>query len=129
MITRFGDGRDWFFEKRFGMFVHWGLYALPAWHEQILWRGEITRREYETLPRQFNPVAYDPERWLDAAESAGMEYLCFTTKHHDGFCMWDTQETDYNIVNTPYGRDVLAMLAEACERRGILLCLYYSLPD
>ena len=129
MITRFGDARDWFFEKRFGMFVHWGLYALPAWHEQILWRGEITRREYETLPGQFNPVSYDPERWLDAAESAGMEYLCFTKKHHDGFCMWDTQETDYNVMNTPYGRDVLAMLADACERRGILLCLYYSLPD
>lgn len=129
MIPRFGDGRDWFFEKRFGMFVHWGLYALPAWHEQILWRGEITRREYEKLTAQFNPTAYDPQRWLDAAESAGMEYLCFTTKHHDGFCMWDTQETGYNVMNTPYGRDVLAMLAEACDRRGILLCLYYSLPD
>ena len=129
MIKRFGDGRDWFFERRFGMFVHWGLYAIPAWHEQILWRGQTTRKEYERLPTQFNPVAYDPERWLDAVESAGMEYLCFTTKHHDGFCMWDTKQTDYNIMNTPYGRDVLAMLAEACSRRGILLCLYYSLPD
>lgn len=129
MIKRFNDGRDWFFEKRFGMFVHWGLYALPAWHEQILWRSDYKRSDYEKLAGEFNPVNFDPDAWLDAAEAAGMEYLCFTTKHHDGFCMWDTKQTDYRITNTPYSRDVLAMLAEACERRGILLCLYYSLPD
>jgi len=129
VIKRFNDGRDWFFEKRFGMFVHWGLYALPAWHEQILWRSDYKRSDYEKLAGEFNPVNFDPDAWLDAAEAAGMEYLCFTTKHHDGFCMWDTKQTDYRITNTPYSRDVLAMLAEACERRGILLCLYYSLPD
>ncbi len=129
MIRRFGDARDWFFDKRFGLFVHWGLYAIPAWHEQILWRGGMTRRDYERLVAQFDPVRYDPERWLDALQSAGMEYLCFTTKHHDGFCLWDTRHTDYKVTNTPYRRDVLAMLAEACSRRGILLGLYYSLPD
>ena len=129
MIKRFGDARDWFFQNRFGMFVHWGLYAIPAWHEQILWRGEYTRRDYETLVSQFNPIHYDPDRWLDAACAAGMEYVCFTTKHHDGFCMWDTRQTDYSIMSTPYKRDTLAMLAEACERRRMKLCLYYSLPD
>ena len=129
MIKRFGDGRDWFFEKRFGMFVHWGLYAIPAWHEQLLWRGAVTRAEYEKLIGEFNPTAFDPDRWLDAVEAAGMAYLCFTTKHHDGFCLWDTKETDYSVMHSPYGRDVLAMLADACARRGILLCLYYSLPD
>jgi alpha-L-fucosidase len=129
MIRKFGDGRDWFFDKRFGMFVHWGLYAIPAWHEQILWRGKFKRKDYEKLVHEFNPVHYEPERWLDAMQGAGMEYLCFTTKHHDGFCMWDTAFTDYKVTNTPYRRDVLAMLAEACKRRGILLGLYYSLPD
>ena len=77
----------------------------------------------------FNPFAYDPEAWLDAAETAGMEFVCFTTKHHDGFCMWDTKETDYCIMNTPYGKDVLAMLAAACHKRGMGFGLYYSLPD
>lgn len=129
MIRRFGDGRDWFFERRFGMFVHWGLYAIPAWHEQVLWRGGVKRRDYEKLAAQFNPASYDPERWLDAMHSAGMGYLCFTTKHHDGFCLWDTRQTDYKVTRTPYGGDVLAMLADACRRRGVLLGLYYSLPD
>ena len=128
-MQRFNDARNWFFEKRFGMFVHWGLYAIPAWHEQVLWRGGWTRARYEALADEFNPQSFDPDAWIDAAQTAGMEYLCLTTKHHDGFCMWDSRETDYKITNTPYGKDVLAMLAEACERRGILLCLYYSLPD
>lgn len=128
-MKRFGDGRDWFFEKRFGMFVHWGLYAIPAWHEQIQWRRNIPKAEYTKLIDQFNPTAYDPDAWIDAMEQAGMEYICITTKHHDGFCLWDTKHTEYNVMNTPYGRDVLAMLAEACHRRGIRLCLYYSCPD
>lgn len=129
MIKKFGDGRDWFFESKLGMFVHWGLYALPAWHEQILWRGKMPRKDYEPLMNEFNPVKYDPDEWLDLMEAAGMDYIVFTTKHHDGFCMYDTKYTDYNIMNTPYGRDVLKMLAKACERRNIKLGLYYSLPD
>lgn len=129
MIPRFHDARDRFFDLRFGMFIHWGLYAIPAWHEQILWRGDMSRREYEKLIHQFNPVKFDPEAWLDLAEEAGMQYICFTTKHHDGFCMWDTAETEYNITNTPYGRDILAELAEACHKRNFPLSLYYSCPD
>ncbi len=129
MLNRFGDRRDWFFEKRFGLFVHWGLYAIPAWHEQAQWRRRIPRREYEKLAAQFNPVRYDPDAWLDLAEEAGMEYVCFTTKHHDGFCLWDADGTDYNVMNSPYGKDILAMLAEACHRRGVPLCLYYSAAD
>ena len=128
-MQRFGDGRDWFFEKRFGLFIHWGLYAIPAWHEQDQWRRGIPRRDYVPLQQQFNPVHFNPDVWLDAAESAGMEYLCFTTKHHDGFCLWDTAQTDYNIMHAPYGRDILALLAEACQRRGFPLCLYYSVVD
>jgi alpha-L-fucosidase len=126
---RFKDGRDWFFEKRFGMFVHWGIYAIPAWHEQDLYRKKLKRADYTPLAAKFNPVKYDPEAWLDLARDAGMEYVCFTTKHIDGFCMWDTAETRFNIMNTPYRRDTLKMLADACHRRGVPLCLYYSVVD
>ncbi|MCR8631620.1 alpha-L-fucosidase [Paenibacillus radicis (ex Xue et al. 2023)] len=129
MITRFKDARDVFFERRFGLFVHWGLYAIPAWHEQILWRGDMKRKDYEKLIHEFNPVEFNPDEWLDMAEQAGMQYLCFTTKHHDGFCMWDTKHTDYNIMNSAYGKDILGMLAEACHRRNFPLSLYYSCPD
>lgn len=129
MPQRFNDARDWFFEARFGMFVHWGLYAIPAWHEQFQWRRRVPRKEYEKLAQQWNPVRFDPDAWLDLAESVGMRYICFTTKHHDGFCLWDTKHTTYNTMNTPYGRDILGMLAEACHRRRFPLCLYYSCAD
>jgi len=126
---RFGDARDWWFEKRFGMFVHWGLYAIHGWHEQEQWRARVPRAEYVKLLQQWNPVKYDPDKWLDLAEQTGMKYICLTTKHHDGFCLWDTKETTYNTMNTPYGKDVLKMLADACHRRNFPLCLYYSIAD
>ncbi|MBO7621962.1 MAG: alpha-L-fucosidase, partial [Victivallales bacterium] len=129
MIKRFGDGRDWFFKQRFGMFVHWGIYSVAGWQEQMHWRGHMLSKDYVIYKDQFNPVKYNPEEWLDLVQDAGMEYICFTTKHHDGFCMWDTALTDYKITKTPYGKDVLKMLADACHRRGIRLGLYYSCPD
>jgi len=129
LAPRFGDGRDWWFEKRFGMFVHWGLYAIHGWHEQEQWRGRVPRAEYVKLAQQWNPVEYDPDKWLDLAEKTGMEYICVTTKHHDGFSLWDTKQTTYNTMNTPYGKDVLRMLADACHRRSFPLCLYYSIAD
>lgn len=129
MIPRFGDGRDWFFEKRFGMFVHWGIYAVAGWHEQQQWRAAMPQAEYVKFAEQFNPTNFDPDEWLRLAKNAGMEYLVFTTKHLDGFCMWDTAATDFNIMHTPYGRDILAELATACQRQGILLGLYYSCQD
>ena len=125
----FNDPRDWFFTHRFGLFVHWGLYSIAAWHEQDQFRRRIPRPQYAALKHEFNPVRFDPHAWLDAAENAGMQYVCFTTKHIDGFCMWDTAQTDYSITHTPYGRDVLALFAEACHERGFPLCLYYSLAD
>ncbi len=128
-MQRFDDGRDWFFARRFGMFAHWGLYAIPAWHEQSQWRQGVPRAEYEPLMHQFNPVDFDPEAWLDLLQEAGMEYLCITTKHHDGFCLWDTHYTDFNVMHSPYGRDIVGMLAQACQRRGVPLCLYYSVVD
>ena len=116
-------------QNRFGMFIHWGLYAIPAVHEQVLARGGWSHADYEALAAQFNPTEYDPEEWVLLAKEAGMSYICITTKHHDGFCMWDTKQTDYNIMHTPYGRDVLAMLADACRKHGMKLSLYYSIPD
>jgi len=116
-------------QNRFGMFVHWGLYAIPAVHEQVLARGNWNHDDYEALMHRFNPVRFDPEAWVRLAHDCGMSYICFTTKHHDGFCMWETKQTDYNIMHTPYGRDVLAMLAAACRKYGMKLSLYYSNPD
>jgi alpha-L-fucosidase len=89
-MKRFNDTRDWFFEKQLGLFVHWGLYSIPGWHEQHQWRGRVPREEYELLARQWNPPAFDPDAWLDLMQEAGMEYICLTTKHHDGFCLWHT---------------------------------------
>ncbi len=129
MRQRFGDGRDWFHEKRMGMFVHWGLYAIPGWHEQHQWRGQVPRDEYVKLKDQWNPTEFDPEAWLDVAESAGMEYIVVTTKHHDGFCLFETQETEYNTINSPYGQDLMAMLAESCRKRDFTLGFYYSCAD
>ncbi len=129
MIKPFRDGRDRFFRERLGLFIHWGLYAIPAWHEQILWRSDMKRSTYEMLVSRFNPNRFDPDEWLVAAESAGMSFLMITTKHHDGFCLWDTNLTDYSVTNTPYGKDILAEIAVACEKRGIALSFYYSCPD
>ena len=129
LAPRFGDSRDWWFEKRFGLFIHWGLYAIRGWHEQEQWRKRVPRDEYVTLAQQWNPVKFNPDAWLDLAADAGMKYICFTTKHHDGFCLWNTRHTTYNTMNTPYGKDVLKLLADACHRRGVPLCLYYSIAD
>ncbi|MBN2448809.1 MAG: alpha-L-fucosidase [Lentisphaeria bacterium] len=126
---RFGDGRDWWFRRRFGLFVHWGLYAIPGWHEQHQWRRRVPREQYAALARAWNPVRFEPDAWLDLAEEAGMGYICLTTKHHDGFCLFESRHTDYHSVNTPYGRDVVRLLAEACHRRDFPLCLYYSIAD
>ncbi|MBD3267442.1 glycoside hydrolase [bacterium] len=119
----------WWSEARFGLFIHWGLYAVPAWHEQIQYRQKIPREAYTQYVSEFNPVHFDPHAWLDVMDEAGMDYICFTTKHIDGFCMWDTDETDYSIMSTPYGKDTLKMLAAACHEREVPLCLYYSLVD
>ena len=125
----FGAEKDWFLKKRFGMFVHWGLYAIPAWHEQYQWRAGVSRAEYSKLIHEFNPQKFSADKWLDLLQDAGMEYLTFTTKHHDGFCMWDTAQTDFNIMRTPYKADILRKLADACHARKIPLCLYYSIAD
>ncbi len=129
LSQRFGDARDWFFENRFGMFVHWGLYAIPGWHEQHQYRYRVERSEYVKLKDQWNPHQFDPDKWLDLLEETGMKYLTVTAKHCDGFCLWDTKQTQFNTMNTPYGKDIIRMIADACHRRKIPLCLYYSIVD
>jgi len=126
---RFYDERDWFLKRRFGLFIHWGLYSIPAWHEQILWRGKMPRKDYEPLMHKFNPLNFDPDAWLLLAKECGMEYICFTSKHHDGFCMWDTKYSDYNVMNTPYRKDILGMLADSCKRNDMIMGIYHSIPD
>ena len=116
-------------DNKFGMFIHWGFYSQLAVQEQVFARFDMERDAYEKYAETFNPVNYDPEKWVLLAKEAGMKYMCFTAKHHDGFCMWDTKYTDYNIMNTPYGKDVLRMLSDACKKHGMLLSIYYSNPD
>jgi alpha-L-fucosidase len=128
-VKKFGDERDWFFDKRYGMFVHWGLYSIPGWHEQHQWRSRVPRSEYVKLADQWNPVKFNPEEWLDIMERAGMQYITITTKHHDGFCLWDTRQTKFNTMNTPYKKDIIGMLSDACHKRKVPLCLYYSIAD
>lgn len=124
----FKDGKG-LFNRRVGLFVHWGTYAVDGWHEQMQWRRNVPLAEYEKLTEHFTIRDYDPDKWLDLMEMAGMEYVVVTAKHHDGFCMWDTDETDYKVTKTPCGRDVIRELADACRRRGIHLGFYYSIPD
>lgn len=119
----------WFQEAKFGMFIHWGIYALLGKGEWIRNVGQIPDEEYQKLARKFNPKRFDPDAWAALAKAAGMKYMVITSKHHDGFCMWDTQTTDYKVTNTPYGRDVLAMLHEAFEKQGIRVGYYFSIMD
>jgi alpha-L-fucosidase len=111
------------------MFVHWGLYSIPGWHEQHQWRARVPRAEYIKLAQKWNPVKFDPGKWLDLMEAAGMKYITVTTKHHDGFCLWDTRQTGFNTMNTPYKQDIIGRLSDACHSRDVPLCLYYSIAD
>lgn len=114
---------------KYGMFIHWGLYAIPGWHEQHQWRLNMPREEYVKLKEQWNPEKFNPDAILDVLLKSGMKYLTFTVKHHDGFCLWDTKQTNYNTMNTPYGKDILKMLTDACHRRKVPIHLYYSVVD
>ena len=120
----------WFVRDRFGMFIHWGLYALPARHEWVLSVEKISPKVYEEryFPR-FDPTLYDPRQWAQAAREAGMKYAVLTAKHHEGFCLWDSACTDYKVTNTPHGKDLLAPFVEAFRTEGLKVGLYYSLLD
>ncbi|MEI6424909.1 MAG: alpha-L-fucosidase, partial [Lentisphaerota bacterium] len=115
--------------ERFGMFIHWGLYAMPARNEWIKNIERMTSEQYQKYFDHFYPDLYNPEAWAEAAANAGMKYFVITAKHHDGFCLWDSKHTDYKVTNTPAGKDLLKPMVDAFRRRGIKVGLYYSLID
>lgn len=123
------DALQWFVEARFGMFIHWGTYAIPARGEWVKENERITDNAYQPYLDTFHPVNYDPRQWAQAAKQAGMRYAVMTAKHHDGFCLFDSQLTDYTAANTPAGRDLIREYVEAFRAEGLKVGFYYSLLD
>ena len=119
----------WFVNDRFGMFIHWGLYAIPSRGEWVRSTERISNEEYEPFFEEFNPIDYDPKAWAKAAKEAGMKYAVLTAKHHDGFCLFDSKYTDYKATNTPAGRDLVREYVDAFRAEGLKVGLYYSLID
>lgn len=119
----------WFAHDRFGMFVHWGLYSLAARHEWVRTRERMTDEQYQVYFDHFDPDRYDPADWARTAKAAGMRYVVLTTKHHDGFCLWDSRLTDYKVTRTPHGRDLVGPFVEACRAEGLKVGFYHSLID
>lgn len=131
---------SWWRTARFGMFIHWGLYAVPAGEYQgkqyggigewIMNTARIPRADYEKFAGQFNPQAFDADAWVRMAKYAGMRYIVITSKHHDGFCLFDAPNSSYDVVDaSPYGKDLLQDLSAACQRHGLKFCTYYSIMD
>ncbi|WP_432950677.1 alpha-L-fucosidase [Kribbella sp. CA-253562] len=120
---------EWFRHDRFGMFVHWGLYSLAARHEWVKNRERMTDEQYQRYFERFDPDLHDPREWARTARAAGMRYVVLTTKHHDGFCLWDSALTDYKVTNTPYGRDLVEPFVAACRAEGLKVGFYHSLID
>jgi alpha-L-fucosidase len=119
----------WFLHDRFGMFIHWGLYAIPARGEWVRNAERITSEEYYKYFEEFNPKSFDARKWAALAKKAGMKYAVLTAKHHDGFCLFDSRYTDFKATNTPFGRDIVAEYLKAFRDEGIKVGLYYSLLD
>ncbi|UZR99870.1 alpha-L-fucosidase [Chondrinema litorale] len=131
---------EWWQDARFGMFIHWGLYAVPAgeWNgtksdnigEWIMDHLHIPIAEYEKFAGEFNPVKFNAEQWVSIAKNAGMKYIVITSKHHDGFALWDSKVSEWDVMDaSPYKKDILKALADACEKEGIKLCFYHSIMD
>ena len=121
--------RQEFADSKLGIFIHWGIYSMFAQGEWYM-NNNIDRKEYAKVASAFYPIGFDAKEWVSAIKEAGAKYICFTSRHHDGFSMWDTEQSDYNIVDaTPFGRDVIKELADECHRQGIKLHFYYSHID
>lgn len=120
----------WWADARFGMFIHWGIYAVPAHAEWYMNNGHIPRATYEKYAKEFDPAGFNADRWVKTARDAGMKYLVITSKHHDGFCMFNTKATNYNVVkDTPWHKDPLKALSAACRKYGVHFGVYYSIMD
>lgn len=124
------ENREWFRDAKFGLFVHWGPYSVLGVEEWVMQKHQIDKPTYERVASFFNPTEFDAEEWVLMAKDAGMRYVTFTAKHHDGFGMFDSAQTDWDIVDSsPYGKDIVRQLAEACRKHGLRLFLYYSQLD
>jgi alpha-L-fucosidase len=131
------DQMQWWRDARFGMFIHWGLYSVPAgeWNgntshaEWIRTTAQIPLEEYNKFVGQFNPEKFNADEWVKMAKDAGMKYITITTKHHDGFCLFDSKETDFDIMSTPFKRDIMKEMAAACQKYGVTMCWYHSIMD
>lgn len=121
--------RKWFNEARFGLFIHWGPFSIPGSGEWVMNNRKITVANYSRLQDFFNPTAFNASDYVKMAKNAGMKYITLITRHHDGFSMWDTKYSDFNIMNSPYQNDIVKMFADACHKEGMKLFLYYSLVD
>src|ERR1700744_5343520 len=119
----------WWVNDRFGMFIHWGLYALPARHEWVKSREKMTNEQYQKYFDVFNPDLFDPKAWAREAKAAGMKYAVLTTKHHEGFCLFDSKYTDYKATNTAAKRDLVREYVNAFRAKGLRIGFYYSLLD
>ncbi|WP_276500748.1 alpha-L-fucosidase [Terrimonas pollutisoli] len=129
---------EWWRNAKFGMFIHWGLYAVPAgeykggtnYGEWIMQEAQIPKEEYEKFGPQFNPLKFNADEWVSMAKNAGMKYIVITSKHHDGFCLWDSKVSDYDVMDrTPFKRDIMKELSDACKKQGIVFCMYHSIMD
>lgn len=119
----------WWRTARFGMFIHWGLYSIPGRGEWMMNRENMAMEEYEKLAQEFHPRHYDPRAWARLAKAAGMKYMVLTTKHHEGYCLWDSQLTDFTSTKCAAGRDLVAEFVEACRAEGLAVGFYFSLID
>ena len=120
---------SWWTEARFGMFIHWGIYAQAARHEWVMQREKISKENYSKYFDVFDPDLFDPAEWARKAKAAGMKYAVITTKHHDGFCLFESDYTDFNVMNTPYGKDIIRKWTDAFRAEGLGIGFYYSLID
>jgi alpha-L-fucosidase len=123
------QSRKWFDSARFGMFIHWGAFSVLGAGEWVMNDRNIRVPEYTRLLHIFNPIDFDAEKWVSTAKQAGMKYITLITRHHDGFSIWDTRQSEWKITNTPWGKDALKLLADECHKQGIKLFVYYSLLD
>lgn len=121
--------RQWFRDAHFGMFIHWGLFSLLGNGEWVLNNRNIPFENYKLLEKSFNPVDFDADAWVATAKNAGMKYITLVTRHHDGFSLWDTKYSDFNITHTPYKKDIVRQIVDACHKADMKIFLYYSLLD
>lgn len=126
---KYNERMKWFLHDRFGMFIHWGIYSIPARGEWVRSTEQMPEEDYVKFFEEFNPTDFDPKKWAKAAKDAGMKYAVLTAKHHDGFCLFDSKLTDWKVTNTPYGKDIVREYLDAFRAEGLKVGLYYSLLD